>query len=212
MGTIVARLGVDKIAKNAKFWRLITGLKNGGRYLTGAGVALTESGEFWESRICARQRFEERLREEVFWGAALGETAANQDPYAALLELVSTSPFFWSLPVEVVHPDYCLPGSDANSFLGRFQAEGADPRAIKQLSEAWNASLDSEIMAILKLWKPWRRCHPPWGSTIFPVVSQARNARDVWNWCSVHRCISLRGSFKANPIPATGIPGATPCI
>lgn len=46
MGTIIARLGVDKIAKNAKFWRLITGLKKRGRYLTGAGVALTESGEF----------------------------------------------------------------------------------------------------------------------------------------------------------------------
>ena len=113
-------------------------------------VALTESGEFWESRICVRQRLEERLREEVFWGAALGETAANQDPYAALLELVSTSPFFWSLPVAVVNPDYCLSGGNANSFLGRFQAEGADPRAIEQLSEAWNASLDPEIMAFLE--------------------------------------------------------------
>ncbi|MHB1751084.1 MAG: hypothetical protein ACYCR3_13340, partial [Acidithiobacillus sp.] len=75
---------------------------------------------------------------------------ANQDPYAALLELVSTSPFFWSLPVAVVNPDYCLSGGNANSFLGRFQAEGADPRAIEQLSEAWNASLDPEIMAFLE--------------------------------------------------------------
>ena len=149
MEAIVLREGVHKIAKNAKFWRLITGLKNGGRYLTGAGVALTESGEFCESRICARQRLEEWLREEVFWGAALGETAANQDPYAALLELVSTSSFFWSLPKEVVHPDSCLTGGDSNSFLGRFQADGADPQALKQLSEAWNALLDPEIMAIL---------------------------------------------------------------
>ena len=130
----------------------------------------------------------------------------------ALLELVSTSPFFWSLPVEVVHPDYCLSGSDTNSFLGRFQAEGADPRAIEQLSEAWNASLDPEIMAILQPWKPWRKCRPPWVFTVFSAASQGRNARDVWNCCGVHRCISLRGSFKANPIPATGIPGETPCI
>ena len=42
MGTIVARLGVDKIAKNAKFWRLITELKNGGWYLTVHGWRMGE--------------------------------------------------------------------------------------------------------------------------------------------------------------------------
>ena len=36
MEAIVLREGVHKIAKNAKFWRLITGLKIGGRYLTDA--------------------------------------------------------------------------------------------------------------------------------------------------------------------------------
>ena len=114
--------------------------------------------------------------------------------------------------MEVVHPDYCLPGSDANSFLGRFQAEGADPQALKQLSEAWNASLDPEIMAILHALETLEEMPPAVGLYGFLRGVTGRNAHDVWTWCGVHRCISLRGFFKANPIPATGIPGATPCI